>query len=143
MPAITGNNGAISVNGKAIAQVRNFTIDIKADTIETSIMGTDVRTYVKGLSSYSGSADIYFDSSEFDTDESTFNPTSGLVGAAAVSGKFFLDYSASSNDTVFQGDLIITGYSVKSSMDGLVEATVSFQGSGATTFSTGTSVTYP
>ena len=143
MATLTGNNGAISINGKAVAAVRNFSIETKADTIETTVMGTDVRTYLKGMSTFSGSADIYFDPSEFDTDESTFNPTSGVVGDAAVAGKFYLDYAASGNDTVFQGSMILTGYSVKSSMDGMVEASISFQGSGATTFSTGTSVSYP
>lgn len=143
MATLTGNNGAISINGKAIAAVRNFSIEQTADTIETTIMGTDVRTFVKGLSQFSGSADIYFDPSEYDTDETTFNPTSGLVGASGVAGKFYIEYEASGNDVIFQGNIIVTGYTVNSSMDSMVEASISFQGTGATSFSTGSSVTYP
>ena len=144
MATLTGNDGAVSINSKAVASVRNFSIEMKADTIETTTMGVDVRTYVAGLSSFSGSADIYFDPSEFDTDETTFNPTSGLVGATGVSGKFYIakDYSSTS-DSIFQGNIIVTGYSVKSSMDGMVEASISFQGTGASTFSTGSNVSYP
>jgi predicted secreted protein len=37
------------------------------------------------------------------------------------------------NDTAgkFSGEVIITGFTVNSSMDGMVEASISFQGSGA------------
>lgn len=143
MATLTGNNGAISINGISVLAVRNFTIEMSADTIETTTMGTDVRTYVKGLSSFSGSADVYFDAADYDTNETTFNPTSGLVGAAGVAGKFYLSYDAAGNDDVFQGSIIITGYSVNSSMDGMVEGSISFQGTGAVAYSTGSSVVYP
>jgi len=138
MAILTGNNGALKVNGISVGQVRSFSVEITSDTIETSVMTTDVRTYVKGMSSYSGSADVYFDASDFDTNETTFNPTSGLVGASAVSVVFYLQENYSStSDYAFTGDVIVTGYTVNSSMDGLVEASISFQGTGATTFGTG------
>lgn len=137
MATLTGNNGGVTVNGTAIAAVRNFTVEITSDTIETTTMGTDVRTYVKGLSSFSGSADIYFDPSEFDGAESTFNPSAGLVGASGVAVKFYIEQNYSStSDYAFTGDVIVTGYTVNSSMDGMVEASISFQGTGAATFST-------
>jgi predicted secreted protein len=144
MATLTGNNGAISVNGIAVLAVRNFSIEMTADTVETTVMGTDVRTYLSGMSSFSGSADVYFDSSDYDTNESTFNPTAGLVGASGVAGKFYvlLDATSTNVDQAFTGTIIVTGYTVNSSMDGMVEASISFQGSGATTFSTGNTV-YP
>ena len=134
MATLTGNNGGISVGGTTVAAVRNFSVEITSDTIETTTMGVDVRTYVKGLSSFSGSADIYFDPSEFDGAESTFNPTATNVGASAavVAVKFYLENNYSStSDYAFTGDVIVTGYTVNSSMDGMVEASISFQGSGA------------
>ena len=146
MATLTGNDGAISINGIAVLSVRNYSIDMTADTIETTVMGVDVRTYVAGLSSFSGSADVYFDASDYDTNESSFNPTAGLVGASGVAGKFYLANNAggvSTADSVFQGSLIVTGYTVNSSMDGMVEASISFQGTGATTYSTGSNVAYP
>jgi hypothetical protein len=130
MPALTGNNGAIIVGGVTLAAVRNFSIELTRDTIETTVMGKDVRSYVGGMASFSGSADIYFDTSEFDTNETTFNPTTGTVGTGVItSAKFYLAKELSgSTSQVFTGDIIITGYTVSSSMDGLVEASISFQG---------------
>jgi predicted secreted protein len=144
MATLTGNNGAISINGISVLAVRNFSIEMTADTIETTTMGVDVRTYLTGMSSFSGSADVYFDSSDYDTNESTFNPTAGLVGASGVAGKFYvlLDAASTNADQAFTGSIIVTGYTVTASMDGMVEASISFQGTGATTYSTGNTV-YP
>ena len=148
MAILTGNNGAISVNGIAVLAVRNFSIEMTRDTIETTTMGVDVRTFVSGLSQFSGSADVYFDpdtaTTGFDAAETTFNPTAGLVGTAGVSGKFYieLDATATNPDSVFTGTIIVTGYTVNSSMDGMVEASMSFQGTGLATYNTG-NVVYP
>ena len=148
MAILSGNNGAISINGIAVLAVRNFSIEMTRDTIETSTMGTDVRTYVNGMSQFSGSADVYFDpdtsTTGFDAAETTFNPTAGLVGASGVTGKFYvlLDASGTNVDSAFTGTIIVTGYTVNSSLDGMVEASISFQGSGATTYST-TNTVYP
>ena len=137
MATLTGNNGAITLNGNSVAAVRNFSVEMTADTIETSTMGVDVRTYVSGLSSFSGSADVYFDAADFDTYESSFNPTAGLVGASGVAVKLYIQENYSStSDYAFTGNVIVTGYTVNSSMDGMVEASISFQGTGATTYST-------
>ena len=140
MAVITGNNGVIkfdaTVGGSptAVANVRNFTIDLKRDTIETTTMTVDVRTYLNGLSSWSGSADIYFDPTASTGTLgaiSILNPTSGTVGQGTTTFQGFLDTASYK----FEGECIITGFSIKSAMDGMVEASISFQGSGACAFS--------
>ena len=137
MATITGNNGAVTLNGNSVAAVRSFSVEMTADTIETTTMGVDVRTYITGLSSFSGSADVYFDAADFDTYESSFNPTAGLVGASGVAVKLYIaENYASTSDYAFTGNVIVTGYTVNSSMDGMVEASISFQGTGATVYST-------
>jgi predicted secreted protein len=139
MAILTGNNGVVkldaSVGGTvaAIAAVRTFSVELTRDTIETSTMTTDVRTFVTGLSSWSGNADIYFDpaaSTGTIATHAVLNPTSGLVGQATLTVELYL------NDTAgkFSGEVIITGFTVNSSMDGMVEASISFQGSGPCTF---------
>jgi predicted secreted protein len=134
----TGNNGAVTLNSVVIAAVRSFSIEMTRDTIETSTMGTDVRTYITGLSSFSGSADVYFDTDQFDTAETTFNPTSGLVGVSGVAVKLFVEENYSGgNDYAFTGNVIVTGYTVNATFDGMVEASISFQGTGAAAYGTG------
>ena len=139
MAILTGNNGVVkldsSVGGTVatIAAVRNFSIELTRDTIETSTMGVDVRTYLNGMSSWSGSADIYFDpaaSTGTIATHAVLNPTSGTVGQGTLSVELYLADTAGK----FAGEVIVTGFTVNSSMDGMVEASISFQGSGACTF---------
>jgi predicted secreted protein len=138
MSILTGNNGVVKIDNAsgtptAIASVKNYSVEIKADTIETTSMGIDARTYVKGLSSFSGSADVYFDTANYTGGANVvavLNPTGGTVGDSAVSIELYLNNTSDK----FSGEIIVTGYSVKSSMDGMVEASISFTGSGAITF---------
>jgi predicted secreted protein len=139
MAILTGNNGVVkldaSVGGAVatIAAVRNFSLELTRDTIETTTMGVDVRTFLNGLSSFSGSADIYFDpaaSTGTIATHAVLNPTSGTVGQGTLTVELFLADAAGK----FSGEVIITGFTVNSSMDGMVEASISFQGSGACTF---------
>jgi hypothetical protein len=89
------------------------------------------------MSQFSGSADGYFDPADYDTNEATFNPTAGLVGASGVAVKLYLEENySSSSDYAFTGNVIVTGWTVNSTFDGLVEASMSFQGTGAATYST-------
>jgi predicted secreted protein len=139
MAILTGNNGVVkldaSVGGSVatIAAVRNFSVELTRDTIETSTMGTDVRTFLTGLSQWSGSADIYFDpvaTTGHLAVHSVLNPTSGTVGQTTLSIELYLADTAGK----FAGEIIITGFTVNATMDGMVEASISFQGSGACTF---------
>lgn len=139
MAILTGNNGVVkldaSVGGAVatIAAVRNFSVELTRDTIETTTMGVDVRTYLTGLSSWSGSADIYFDpaaSTGTIATHAVLNPTSGTVGLGTLTVELYLADTAGK----FSGEVIITGFTVNSSMDGMVEASISFQGSGQCTF---------
>ena len=141
MAILTGNNGRIllsktvggSVDATKVAAVRNFSIELTRDTIETTTMSVDVRTYINGLSSWSGSADIYFDSASTSGHLDYFpvlNPTQGTVGQGTVAVELYLADSAGK----FNGNIIITGFTVNATMDGMVEASISFQGSGACTF---------
>jgi hypothetical protein len=128
MATLVGNNGTITVMAQNVAELRNYSIDVTADTIETSVMGTDARTYVKGMSSYSGSADVFWDPTHWSTITGG-NPTDtgSLVGAAGL----VLNIFPTGSGAKWSGNILITGYSVTASMDGLIEASISFQGSGA------------
>ena len=139
MAILTGNNGNIKLDATVggsvatIAAVRNFSIELTRDTIETSTMGVDVRTYINGMSAWSGSADIYFDpvaSTGHLAVHTVLNPTSGTVGQSTLTFEGYLADSAGK----FSGEVIITGFTVNATMDGMVEASISFQGSGACTF---------
>jgi hypothetical protein len=137
MAVITGNNGKITIGGTELKNVKSYTVDIKGDTIETTTMQVDTRTFVKGLSSWSGSADVLVDTVNLTGGASAIAAlitTGGAVGDSYGAFVGYLDSVTSPSGKNFGGNIIVTGFSVKSSMDGMVEGTVSFQGTGSISY---------
>lgn len=127
--SLTGNGGVITVDSNAVAEVRSYSLEITQDTIENTVMGDSSRQYVGGLSQFSGTADVYWIDAHFSTADLD-GLIQGAVGAAPVGIVVYEDGNPGSN---WNGDILITGYSISASMDGMVEASVSFQGSGPLT----------
>ena len=135
MTALAGNAGVIKVDDDAgviqtVAEVRSYSVELTSDTIEKSIMGNSTRQYVKGLSSFSGSADVYWDPTHWTTND--FNPTAGSVGAA--NKVVTLEIYPQGTGSKWSGEVVVTGYTVNGSFDGMIEASISFQGTGAINF---------
>ena len=125
MATFQGKDGVIEVGGNAVAEIRSYSIDETMDTIEDTAMGDTARTYKVGLKSFSGSADVYFD----DTD------TSGQ-GALTVGTSASIEIGfegATTGDHSLSGTILVTGRTITGSFDGMVEATLSFTGTGALT----------
>lgn len=128
MATFTGSDGVILVGSDQIAEVRSYSIDETMDTLEDTAMGDTSRTYKTSLKSFSGSADVFFD----DTD------TAGQ-GALTVGSEVTLSVQFEGNTTgdhKMSGTVLITGRTISASFDGMVEASISFQGTGALTEST-------
>jgi len=91
-------------------------------------MGDSARTYKSSLTSFSGSIDVFWDETD----------TSGQ-GALTIGSEVTLNVypeGADSGDTYYTGSAIVTGVTRSASFDGLVEASVSVQGTGALTSTT-------
>lgn len=130
MASYEGSNGAVKLlsgsgTATAVAQVRSWSITIARDTVEDTSMGDSYRTYKKGLQNWSGTMDIVYD----DTTSAEVNEAISPDTDAVVTGDFYPDVSVTA--TKFSGTLIITSFAVTASYDGLVTASVAFQGTGA------------
>ena len=128
MATFSGSDGVILVGTDQVAEVRSFSIDESMDTLEDTSMGDQNRSYKASLKSFSGSADVFFD----DTD------TSGQ-GALTVGTSATLNIQMEGNtsgDHKLSGTVLVTGRTITASFDGLVEASITFQGTGALTEST-------
>jgi predicted secreted protein len=123
-----GSEGTIKVGANAIAEIRSYSLEETGDTIETSTMGDTARTYVPSLTSWSGSVDVYWD--ETDT-----TGQGALTTGAEVTLNVYPE-GDTSGDAYYTGSAIVTGVSTTASFDGLVEASISLQGTGALTNTT-------
>lgn len=123
-----GSEGLVKVGANTVAEVRSYSIDESADTIESSSMGNSAKTFESSLTSFSGSVECHYDETD----------TNGQV-AMSIGSSITLNLypeGAASGDTYMSGTAIITGKTVSAAHDGLVEASISFQGSGALTITT-------
>ena len=123
-----GNEGTVKVGSNAVAEIRSFSVATSADTAEDTSMGDSWRTYKTTLKGWSGSVDCFWD--ETDT-----TGQGALVDGAEVTLNLYPEGSTT-GDKYYSGLAIITGTTINSSFDGLVEASFSFQGTGALTLST-------
>ena len=128
MATHTGSEGTVKVGSNAIAEIRSFSIEESADTLDDTTMGDTARTYKSSLTTFSGSVDVLWD----ETDSSG---QGALTIGAEVTLNLYPEGDAS-GDTYLSGTAIVTGRSISSSHDGLVEMSISVQGSGALTTTT-------
>jgi predicted secreted protein len=128
MATHAGSEGTVKVGSNAVAEIRSFSVSETADTIEDTTMGDAARTYKPSLKSFTGSLDVYWD--ETDT-----NGQGALTVGSEVTIGFYPE-GATTGDTYLTGSAIVTGLTVNSSFDGMVEASITIQGTGALSTST-------
>jgi len=118
-----GRDGIVKVGANSVAELRSFSIDETGDTVEDTVMTDAARSYISTLTSFTGSADVYWDETD------TSGQGALTVGASVTIG--FYPEGETAGDTYYSGTCIVTGVSRSASFDGMVEASISVQGSGA------------
>ena len=123
MATHAGSEGTVKSGANEIAEIRSFSLEESADTIEDTTMGDTSRTYLTGLKTFSGSVDVFWDETD----------TNGQVSFAVGSSVTLAVYPEgdTSGDTYYSGTAIVTGRTITSSFDGMVEASFTLQGTGA------------
>lgn len=132
MATHTGSEGTVKTAAKdgtvaAVGEIRSYTLESSAEVIEDTTMGNSDRTYKVGLKTFTGSIDCYFD--ETDTEQSRLDVGTEIEFEVYPEGD-------TTGDTYYGGEAIVTGRTITGSFDGMVEMTVTVQGTGALTEST-------
>ena len=123
-----GKEGTVQVGSNAIAEIRSFSVDESIDVVEDTSMGDSAKTYLASIKDFSGTSDVLYD--ETDT-----NGQKALSVGSSVTVNFAPE-GTDSGDVKLTGTAIVTGKSVNSSFDGLVESTITIQGTGGLTTGT-------
>lgn len=127
MATHTGSEGTIKIGSDTVGEIRSYSISETADTIEDTVMGDSSRTYKTGLKSFSGSVDVFWD-------ETDAGQTALSVGSSVTFNVY--PEGATTGDKYFTGTALVTGLTVNGSSDGMVEASLTLQGTGALSLST-------
>ena len=122
MATHAGSEGVVFSGSNQILEVRSYTISETGETIEDTSMGDAARTYIASLKTFTGSLDVFWD--ETDTGQGDLDIGSTITLNLYPEGN-------TSGDTYYTGSAIVTEKSITASFDGLVEMSVSVQGTGA------------
>lgn len=120
-----GSEGSVAVGANTVAEVRSFSYRDQAGPIDDTTMGDEWATHQVGIKAWSGSITCYWD--ETDT-----NGQAVLVNGASVTLNLYPE-GDTTGDTYRTGTVTISGVSVNSTHDGMVEASFDFTGNGAPT----------
>jgi hypothetical protein len=132
MATTKGSSGVVklAVSGGSVAamgEIRSFTLDETADTIEDSVMGDSARTYVSSLTTATLSVDVYWDDAD---------AVQLVMDAAADLDWELYPTGTGTGEKYYSGSGILTSKSLTASFDGMVEGSFALQVSGAVTEAT-------
>ena len=124
----TGVDGIIKIGANTVAEVRDWSVNESADTIEDTTMNDTSKTFQAGLKSWSGSLNAYWDETD----------TNGQVVLAIGSTAALELYpeGATTGDAKYSGSAIITSVGIAVPTNGMVTRSIGFQGTGALTIGT-------
>jgi len=128
MASHIGRDGIVKVGANTVAEVKSFSIEESADTVETTKMTDTARSHAITLTSFSGSLDCFWDETD------TTGQGALTIGASVTLALY--PEGETAGDTYYSGTALVTGVSRSASFDGMVEASISVQGTGALTAST-------
>jgi len=132
----TGRDGVMQLSGTTLAKVVSFQLQANLETLETTTLNENIRSYTPGISGYSGSATLlyYKDSSNNNNTTDLLNKlyktgTTGVSSSETVELTFRWIDGADNNDIKLTA--YITSASIGAATGDIVRAEVSFQGTGA------------
>ena len=128
MATQTGKDGAVYVGANAVAEVRDWSLEVTSEVVADTVMGDSWVTNKATLKSWTASFNAYWD----DTDT---NGQGALVEGAEITLNLYPEGNTS-GDTYYSGTAIVTSVSRTASFDGMIEAAFSVTGNGTLSEST-------
>ena len=132
----TGRDGVMQLSGTTLAKVVSFQLQANLETLETTTLNENIRSYTPGISSYTGSATLLY----YKDNNNKINTTDLLnklykTGTAGVSSSDTVELTFRWVDGTDNNDIKLTAYitsaSIGAATGDIVRAEVGFQGTGA------------
>lgn len=125
--AIAGKNGKLSLAANTVSDIKNWSLDLGADTIDVTALGDEWKTFIAGLKEWKASADGSF-AINTDTNGQAALQTA-FLNATEVSLRLYIN-----NTNYYSGNAYISSLSVEDPVDDAVNVSFEFQGTGALSY---------
>lgn len=132
----TGRDGVLQLAGTTLAKVVNFSLQSNLETLETTTLGDNLRSYSPGVLGYSGSASLLY----YKDDSGSINTTNLLNklikdGTTGVASTDTVELTLRWVDGTDNNDVKITAYinsaTIGASTGEITRADITFTGTGA------------
>ena len=128
MATHSGDEGIVKVGSNVVAEVRSYNLTKTAETRDDTVMGDTDKTFIIGKKAWTVSIECFWD--ETDT-----SGQQALVEGASVSLKLYPE-GDTSGDTFQSGTGLVTEKTITADQDGIIEASITVQGTGSLTETT-------
>lgn len=133
----SGSTGIVYIGSTAVASIRSFSLEETQETIDATTMnvgGVAYRTNKPTFKSWSGSIDVFWTTQDDDTaPDGQVDANSLLVPGSTEVTIHFWPIGDDLHELGYQGPALITGRTISSSVDGMVEASITVIGTGPVT----------
>ena len=123
-----GKDGTVKVGANTVAEIKSWSLDESADTVEDTAMGDSAKSYIVGTTDASGTLTCHWDETD----------TSGQ-GAMTVGASITLNLypeGANTGDTYATMTALINSVGVSVDMGDIIERSFGFQTTGGVTWGT-------
>lgn len=122
----TGTDGALLVNGAAIAKITSWSLTASVETVETTVIDSPARTYVFGRQQWAGSCvALYYEDSVGDLDTQPLLENTIRTSLLSHTATHTIELQLTSS-RVFEATVLISSASIQTTKDTAVEVSVEF-----------------
>lgn len=130
----TGRDGSLLLGGTTLVKVSSWSLQGELETLETTTLGDDQKTYVPGLQSFSGSASLLYYSDDANRNDAStllrkIVKTSGVSASDTAELTLRLSDGNTNKDVKFT--VYITSVSIGATVGEISKADINFQVTGA------------
>ena len=131
--AVAGKNGKVVVGASAskkVVGIKNWSLELSLDTLETTALGDDWKNYITGLKEWSASSEGDYEVPVDEEGQAALQDA--FLNGTTVIVKLYVDAQ-----NYYQGEAYINSLSIEDPVDDVVSISIEFTGTGALTFEKG------
>ncbi len=131
--AVAGKNGKVVIGADAtqkVVGIKNWSLELSLDTLETTALGDDWKNYITGLKEWSASSEGDYEVPVDEEGQAALQKA--FLDGTTVTVKLYVD-----GKNYYTGEAYINSLSIEDPVDDVVSISIEFTGTGALSFEKG------